>query len=326
LNLSAAAGVAGVQLPLPVAVASTGTWGGGSTGSSMPTTPKVHAALREAAQPAAAAAAAGVGLAPAAAACARASVTSALTSCASSSAVAASGALLSTAAVSSDSDVTAAAAVVGGTLRRHGRQRQKHVHVAGSGVYSPATMAALQHVSSLQAQSSANKNSWSGQSAVVQGGNAADAGRSASTTSADRASAALTGRCSSSRPGSPRQGGGGSSSSRPASAVTTTRASARCSSILAGPTAGTAGTAAAAASAGVDGVMCRGSSLPRGPAAAAASAGKSGCSGAVTAAERYWAQPGHASSGAAAGLSPLLSSLFTGEACVVPLAGVSRDA
>jgi hypothetical protein len=35
----------------------------------------------------------------------------------------------------------------------------------------------------------------------------------------------------------------------------------------------------------------------------------------VTAAERYWTQPGHASSGAAAGLSPLLSSLFTGEAC-----------
>jgi hypothetical protein len=121
-------------------------------------------------------------------------------------------------------------------------------------------------------------------------------------------------RCSSSRPGSPRQGGG-SSSSRPASAVNP-RASVRCSGIIAGATGATNTAAgAAAAGSGSDGVMCRCSSPPRGPVVGLGSCVSKSCSGAVTAAERYWAQPGHASYGAAAGLSPLLSSLFTGEAC-----------
>jgi hypothetical protein len=268
----------------------------------------VHAALREASQPAAAAAA-GVGpaAAAAAAACARASITSALTSCASSSAVATPGVVLGTAAVSSEDDPTAAAAVKG-TLRRHGRQRQKHVHVAGSGMYSPATMAALQHVNSLKVQCSADRSSRGG------GVNAADAGSNASRASADKAVTAMTARCgnsSSSRPGSLRQRGSSSSSSRPASAMNP-RASVRCTGILVGAT-GTASIAAAAvAGSGGDSVMSHGSSVPRGLAGSGNCVSK-GVSGAVTAAERYWAQPGHASSGAAAGLSPLLSSLFTGE-------------
>uniref|UniRef100_A0A383VQE4 Cyclic nucleotide-binding domain-containing protein n=1 Tax=Tetradesmus obliquus TaxID=3088 RepID=A0A383VQE4_TETOB len=279
---AAAAGGAGVQIALAAPLL--GTWGGGSTSSSMPATPKLHAALRDAAEPAAAAAAAGVGPpVAAAAACGRISVTSALTSCASGSAVASGvlrSAAASTAAVSSDCDAAAAAAAAaGGTLRRHGRQRQKHVHVAGSGVYSPATMAALQHVSSLQAQASTARNS-SSKGAVGDD----DAVKPAAATAVCSSS--------SSRPASPRQGG--SSSSRPASSINP-RASVRCSSILATPADAASTTIAAAAAAG-------------GPNP---SKGASPCSGAVTAAERYWALPGHASSGAAAGLSPLLSSLFT---------------
>ncbi|KAF6256147.1 hypothetical protein COO60DRAFT_1640983 [Scenedesmus sp. NREL 46B-D3] len=264
------------------AAASLGAWGGiGSTSDSVPTTPKMPAALLQATQHAAAAAAPGAAAAgvepPAASACGRVDGSTA-------------------ANVAANSNCEAGAAGVGGTLRRHGRQRQKHVHVAGSGLYSPATMAALQHVSSLLTQCTAGRDS-----------RGAGAGAGKATESADRAAALTAGCSNSSRPGSPTQvGSSSSSSSRPASSKHS-RASVRSSSILAGP-GDTASSAAAAAAGDGYGETCIGSS-PSSGQEACAWVGR-GCSGAVTAAERYWAQPGHASSGVAAGLSPLLSSLF----------------
>lgn len=263
-SAAGAPAVPALVLQLPAAACT----GGLRSSVSMPATPQADAAL----------AAAAADLRPQAATFGRSSITSALMSGASSTAVTA--AVLQETAVSTQAGQVASddvAAVVGtSSVRRPARQRQRYVHVAGSAVFSPGAMAALQHVRSLQAAAT----SLDKQRAT---GNTAAGSYDSSGIAALAAASKPTGVRLSSRPSS-----------------IDLVASARSNSVCLAQSGSESVTAPAA-----------------GKVTAVSYAGgrcDSECyNGAATAAERYWAEPSHSNSTTAAALSPLLSSLFTGE-------------
>jgi hypothetical protein len=175
-------------------------------------------------------------------------------------------------------------------------QKQKRVHVPGSGVFGPGVVAALMHVRALQASDDAGAaaaaETWCSSTgpreripdsraaapqtadSPPQGGDAAIA--AASILNGPSAAAATAGAVLV----APRTSTGPMGSSRPASAA-----------------------------AAVQGGSC-GSSSSRRPctASTAAAAGRPG-----TAADVYWQRPDHSSSATGTALSGLLSTLFTGK-------------